>query len=113
MWRMLQKPKPDDYVVATGEKHSVREFVERSFAELDMQLEWTGANENEKGILKSTGQVVVEVDPRYYRPTEVELLIGDASKARRELGWVPATDFRALVKLMVAADLEMVQRRGF
>lgn len=113
MWRMLQQEMPGDYVVATGEKHSVREFVERAFGELGMHVEWTGTAEHEKGILKSTGQVVVEIDPRYYRPTEVELLIGDATKARTQLGWVPKTTFSGLVRLMVEADVEMVQRRGF
>jgi len=99
--------------MSTCETHTVREFTERAFAELGMPLEWKGEAENEKGILASTGEVVVEVDPRYYRPTEVELLIGDATKARTILGWVPKTHFRELVRLMVQADLEKVQRRGF
>ncbi len=94
MWRILQQPKPGDFVLATGEMHTVREFTECSFAELDMPLEWTGEGADEKGVLKSTGEVVVEVDSRYYRPTEVELLIGDPTKARKELGWVPKTGFR-------------------
>ncbi len=113
MWRILQQPQPEDFVLATGEMHTVREFTERAFAELDMPLEWTGEGADEKGVLKSTGEVVVEVDPRYYRPTEVELLIGDATKARTQLGWVPKTGFSDLVRLMVQADLEKVKRRGY
>lgn len=113
MWRILQQPKPDDYVLATGEMHTVREFTDRAFAELDMPLEWDGEAENEKGILKSNGQVVVEVDPRYYRPTEVELLIGNPAKALKNLGWKPKTGFQDLVRLMVKADLEKVKRRGY
>ena len=113
MWRILQQPQPGDFVLATGEMHTVREFTERSFAELDMPLEWTGEGADEKGVLKTTGEVVVEVDPRYYRPTEVELLIGDATKARRELGWVPKTGFHELVRIMVKADAEKVKKRGY
>jgi len=113
MWRMLQQPGPDDYVVATGEKHTVREFIERSFAELEMPLEWVGKDENEKGVLKSSGQVVVEIDSRYYRPTEVDLLVGDAGKARKALGWSPGVTFGRLVEIMVKADVEMVRHRGF
>ncbi len=113
MWRILQHPQPGDYVMATGEKHTVREFVDRSFAELGMPLEWKGEAENEKGVAASTGEVVVEVDPRYYRPTEVELLIGDSTKAHTELGWMPKTHFRELVRIMVQADLEKVRKRGF
>jgi GDPmannose 4,6-dehydratase len=113
MWRMLQQPAPDDFVIATGEKHSVRQFIERSFAELEMPLEWVGKDENEKGVLKSNGQVVVEIDSRYYRPTEVDLLVGDASKARKALGWSPTVTFDSLVRIMVKADVEMVRQRGF
>lgn len=112
MWRILQQPQPGDFVLATGEMHTVREFTERSFAELDMPLEWTGQGADEKGVNKSTGEVVVEVDSRYYRPTEVELLIGDATKARTELGWVPKTGFQELVRIMAKADLEEVKKRG-
>jgi GDPmannose 4,6-dehydratase len=113
MWRILQQPQPGDYVLATGEMHTVREFTERSFAELDMHLEWQGGGAEEKGVSKETGKVLVEVDPRYYRPSEVELLIGDSSKARAQLGWAPKTDFAELVKLMVKADFDKVKRRGF
>ncbi|HOJ04245.1 MAG TPA: GDP-mannose 4,6-dehydratase [Bacteroidota bacterium] len=112
MWRMLQQDSPDDYVVATGETHTVREFTDITFRELGIELHWEGEAENEKGI-DMQGRVLVEVSPRYYRPTEVELLIGDPSKARRQLGWEPQVKFEELVRIMVAADLEKVRRRGY
>jgi len=101
---MLQQDKPDDYVMATGETHTVREFCDLTFKELEIELEWHGKNEKETGIDKKTGKTLVEVDPRYYRPTEVDLLIGDASKAKRELGWEPRVKFDELVKIMVKED---------
>jgi GDPmannose 4,6-dehydratase len=110
MWRMTQQPIADDYVLATGETHAVREFVEKSFAHLDMTIAWKGSGEDETGIDSKTGRVLVEVDKRYFRPTEVDLLIGDASKAQRVLGWKATTPFDVLVKDMVMADLELVQR---
>ena len=113
MWRILQHHEPGDFVLATGEAHTVREFTERAFAEMDMHLEWVGEGAKEKGILKGFGTVVVEVDPRYYRPTEVELLIGDATKARNLLGWEPKTTFGDLVKVMAKADLERVTKKGY
>jgi len=113
MWRMLQQDTPGDYVLATNETHTIREFADLAFRELDMELEWTGTGENEKGIEKKTGRVLVKVDPRYYRPTEVDLLLGDPAKAKAELGWEPKTKFEDLVKLMVKADWEKVQKRGF
>ena len=113
MWRMLQQDTPDDFVLATNETHTIREFADKAFAELDMELEWTGSGENEKGIEKKTGKTLVKVDPRYYRPTEVDLLLGDYTKAKTELGWEPKTRFEDLVKLMVKADWEKVQKRGF
>jgi len=113
MWRMLQQEKPDDYVLATGETHPVREFVDITFSELDMPLEWTGEGVHEKGIEKSTGKTLVVINPSYYRPTEVDLLLGDATKAKNELGWEPKTKFHDLVQLMVQADWEKVQKRGF
>ena len=113
MWRMLQQDEPDDYVLATGETHTVREFVDFSFNSLDMELEWVGQAENEKGIEKSTGKTLVMINPTYYRPTEVDLLLGDASKAKSELGWEPKTKFHDLVQLMAQADWEKVQKRGF
>jgi len=113
MWRMLQQDTPGDYVLATNETHTIREFADLAFRELDMELEWTGTGEEEKGIEKKTGRVLVKVDPRYYRPTEVDLLLGDPAKAKKELGWEPKTKFEDLVKMMVKADWEKVQKRGF
>ena len=104
MWRMLQAEKPDDYVMATGETHAVREFIEESFDVLGEEIIWEGEGIDEKGILKSSGQMVVNINPRYFRPTEVDLLIGDPSKAKRNLGWVPKVTFVELVKIMVTAD---------
>ena len=109
---ILQNDKPDDYVLATGETHTVREFCDLAFKELDIKLEWTGKDDNERGLDKETGKVLVEVDPRYYRPTEVELLMGDYSKAKRELGWQPKVKFEKLVKIMVKADWEKVKAKG-
>jgi len=108
MWRILQHDVADDFVLATGETHTVREFVDLAFKELDMPLEWTGSEENEKGIDPITGNVRVEVNPRYYRPTEVELLVGDPAKAERELGWKPSVKFEELVGIMARADWKAV-----
>ncbi|MEE2834385.1 MAG: GDP-mannose 4,6-dehydratase [Myxococcota bacterium] len=105
MWRMLQQDEPDDYVLATGEAYSVRQFVELSFAELGMTIRWQGSGVQEEGVCEETGQTVVRIDPRYFRPTEVEFLLGDASKARDRLGWTPQHSFSDLVRDMVAADL--------
>lgn len=113
MWRMLQQDTPEDFVLATGETHEVRKFVDAAFNELGMELTWEGENENEKGILKNSGKVVVAVDPKYYRPTEVDLLIGDASKAKQKLGWEAKTKFADLARLMAKADFELVKQRGF
>jgi GDPmannose 4,6-dehydratase len=112
MWLMLQLEEPDDFVMATGESHTVREFVDITFKELDMELVWEGGGVNEKGIDKN-GRVLVEIDERYFRPTEVDFLIGDASKAERELGWVTKTKFDDLVAIMAKADWEKVQKRGY
>ncbi len=106
MWLMLQQSRPDDFVLATGETHTVREFVEKSFQLVGMPLEWQGQGSQEKGINTKTGDVVIEIDPRYYRPTEVDLLLGDPAKAFNTLGWKPEVTFEGLVQLMVAADLE-------
>jgi GDPmannose 4,6-dehydratase len=106
MWRMLQQPKGDDYVLATGVTVSVRQFAEWAFAEAGIAIEWRGEGVDEKGYDRATGRCRVEVDPRYFRPTEVDLLLGDASKARDVLGWKPTTDVRELVHEMVRADLE-------
>jgi GDPmannose 4,6-dehydratase len=108
-WRMLQQNEPKDYVIATGEQHSVREFVELSAKYLGMDIRWEGKGVEEKGIDKQ-GNVIVAVDPRYYRPTEVETLLGDASKARRELGWKATVSFRDLVKEMVEEDLKIAEK---
>ena len=140
MWKILQHNKPDDFVLATGETKTVREFAELSFKEIGIELEWTGKNENEKGKIKNInwgtakkligqdvyeksryklngklkpGTTVVAVDPNYYRPTEVDLLIGDASKAKKLLGWKAKTKFSELVRLMVKSDLEKVLMRGY
>jgi GDPmannose 4,6-dehydratase len=113
MWRMLQQQKPDDFVLATGETHSVKEFIDSVFSELEMDLDWKGENENEAGMLKKEGRVCVEVDPRYYRPTEVELLIGNPAKAKEKLGWIPKTTFKDLAKMMARADFEKVKKRGY
>jgi GDPmannose 4,6-dehydratase len=113
MWRMLQQPTPDDYVLATGETHSVREFVALVFEELGIPLRWEGTGVEELGIEQSTGKVRVRVDPRYYRPTEVELLVGNPEKARRVLGWEATTKYEALARLMAKADLERTKRKGY
>jgi GDPmannose 4,6-dehydratase len=110
MWRMLQQKKPDDYVLATGEKHSVREFVERSFAEVGRQIEWSGKGANEVGRDAVSGEVVVAVDEKYYRPTEVEVLLGDPSKARKVLGWKHKTTFKQLVSEMVSSEITGMKR---
>jgi GDPmannose 4,6-dehydratase len=109
MWRILQQDKPDDYVLATGETHSVREFVELSFAEVGIAIEWKGGGVDEKGRDKKSGRVLVEVDPRYFRPTEVDLLIGDPAKAKRILGWSATTPFKTLVSEMTKSDIETVR----
>ena len=113
MWRILQHPVAEDFVLATGQTQTVRSFVDLAFRELDMELEWKGEGENERGILKKTGKAVVEVDPKYYRPTEVELLIGDPTKAKEKLGWIPLTTLEQLVKIMIKADFEKVKKRGY
>jgi GDPmannose 4,6-dehydratase len=110
---MLQQDRPDDYVLATGETHTVREFADIAFRELGMPLVWEGEGAKERGIDQKSGRALVVVDPRYYRPTEVELLIGDAAKARTRLGWAPKTKFADLVVMMAKADYEKVSRRGF
>jgi GDPmannose 4,6-dehydratase len=118
-WLMLQQPQPEDFVIATGEQHSVREFVTLAGAELGMRIEWQGKGVTEQGVDTKTGRVVVKVDSRYFRPTEVDTLLGDATKARQKLGWRAETSFEALVKDMVSADLEaarrdaLVAREGF
>ena len=110
MWLMLQQPQPEDFVLATGETHSVREFIELAFAEVGRRIEWRGKGTDEQGVDAKTGDVLVSIDPRYFRPTEVDLLLGDPTKAHQKLRWKHKTSFRDLVKEMVAADLIEVER---
>jgi len=110
MWRIVQRSEPDDYVLATGRAYTVRHFVECAFAEVGRSLRWQGSGADEKGLDANTGQTLVEIDPRYYRPTEVPHLCGDYSKALDHLGWRPRVSFADLVKEMVAADLALVKR---
>jgi GDPmannose 4,6-dehydratase len=109
-WLMLQQDKPDDFVIATGEQHSVREFVAAAGAELGMRIEWQGKGVDELGVDAKSGRTVVKVDPRYFRPTEVETLLGDPTKAKTLLGWKPELTFQDLVREMVASDLEIARR---
>ena len=109
MWMMLQAPSPDDYIVATGENHSVREFCEVAFKEVGIDIEWQGEGIEEKGIDKKTNKVVIDIDPQYFRPVEVESLLGDNSKIRENLGWNPKTSFSELVKLMIESDLNEIR----
>ena len=113
MWKILQQEKPDDYVLATGEAHTVREFVTQSFKELEINIIWEGKNEKEVGKDSKTGKILVKVDPKYYRPTEVELLLGDPTKAKEKLDWRPKVKFKELVKIMVKSDLENVKKKGY
>jgi len=113
MWRMLQKDIPEDFVLATGEQHSVREFVELSFKELDIHIDWQGDRENEIGVDQTTGKTIVGINSKYYRPTEVETLLGDASKAKEVLGWEAKMPFSELVKMMVQSDWEKVKKKGY
>jgi len=107
MWMMLQQDEPDDYVLATQEQHSVREFVELAFGYCGIELDWQGSGADEQGIDKSTGRVLVDVHPKYFRPTEVDNLMGDFTKARTQLGWSPKSSFKELVKMMVEYDLKL------
>ena len=109
MWMILQQDEPDDYVLATGEKHSVREFVELSFHQVGREIAWEGEGDKEVGRDRKTGQVIVAVDPRYYRPTEVDLLLGDPAKAKQRLGWSSRTSFPELVTQMVEADRQALR----
>ena len=109
MWMIVQQPKADDYVLATGESHSVREFVEKAFARVGRRIEWRGNGVDEKGVEAGSGRVLVEIDPRYFRPTEVDLLIGDPSKARQTLGWRHRVSFDSLVEEMVDHDISKMR----
>lgn len=108
MWLMLQQPEPDDYVVATGEMHTVREFIEKAFYHAGITIAWQGKDAEEIGVDSRTGKVLVEIDPRYFRPTEVEQLLGNPAKAKAKLGWEPTVKFEELVKIMVHADCEKI-----
>jgi GDPmannose 4,6-dehydratase len=109
-WLMLQQSEPEDFVIASGSQHSVREFVEAAARELGRQIRWEGGGLEERGVDPVTGQVLIRIDPRYFRPTEVDTLLGDASRARARLGWVPRVGFDELVREMVASDLEAARR---
>lgn len=113
IWRILQHPEPDDFLLATGETHTVREFVEEVGKNLEMDIIWEGTGVEEKGINSKNGQVVVTIDPVYFRPSEVDLLLGDSTKAREVLGWQPKTTFRDLAKLMAESDFELVQKEAY
>lgn len=110
MWRMLQADKANDWVVATGQTHSVREFIKASFAYVGIDIKWEGSGVNEVGRCAETGRVLVRIDPQYFRPAEVELLVGNAAGIREQLGWKPTTTFQGLVEIMTAADLEAVKK---
>ena len=111
MWLIMQQKKAENFVLATGKSHTVREFAEKAFASLDIAIEWIGSGINEKGINKSTGKTIIQIDPRYFRPTEVDYLCGDASKARKKLGWKPKISFKQLVTDMVSSDFEFYKNQ--
>jgi GDPmannose 4,6-dehydratase len=104
-WLMLQQEQPEDFVIATGEQHSVREFVELAARGVGKSIKWQGSGADEQGVDEETGRVIVRIDPRYFRPTEVDSLLGDATRAREQLGWQPKYDFKGLVKEMIEADV--------
>ena len=110
MWLILQQDMPDDYVIATGEMHTVREFIEKSFGFLDIPVVWEGKAEQEVGIDKNSGKTIVRIDPKYYRPTEVEQLLGDPTKAKKNLGWKPKVKFEKLVEIMTEADYNQIRK---
>ncbi|NOG29145.1 GDP-mannose 4,6-dehydratase [Lysinibacillus fusiformis] len=112
MWLMLQQERPEDFVIATGKTRTVREFVEKTFLELDINIKWQGNGIEEVGIDTETNRVVVKVDPKYFRPTEVDILLGNYSKAKKKLGWEPKTSFEELVKMMVQSDWEKLNTEG-
>jgi GDPmannose 4,6-dehydratase len=113
MWLMLQQDEPDDYVAATGEMHSVREFIEKAFAHVNMNITWEGEGAETVGRAQESGKIVVRVNPRYYRPTEVDQLLGDASKAREQLGWQPTVTFDELVRIMAEGDLRLLDNPAY
>ena len=109
MWKILQNRVPGDYVAATGETHTVREFAERAFQNVGIDIFWKGKNINEKGICKDTKKILIEIDKKYFRPAEVDILIGDYSKAKRDFNWSPKVSFKELVKEMVDSDLNLAK----
>jgi GDPmannose 4,6-dehydratase len=111
MWLMLQQDKADDYVISTGETHTVREFLELAFKHVDIEIEWKGSGAGEKGFNKKTGKTVIEISPEFFRPAEVDILIGNPAKAQQKLGWKPKTKFSELVKLMMQHDCVGVKQR--
>lgn len=113
MWQMLQQKEPADFVIATGETRSVRDFVDSVFDKLDMPIRWEGSGLNEKGINAESGDTIIEIDPQYFRPADVELLLGDATKARDAFGWQPKVSFDELVQMMVASDLKEAERQKY
>ena len=113
MWMMLQQETPDDYVVATGEMHTVREFIEKTFDYLGRPIEWRGKGVDEVGIDTTTGKTVMRIDPRYFRPAEVEQLLGNPAKAKAKLGWVPEVKFAQLVKIMIEGDLRLLDNPNY
>jgi len=110
MWRILQYEKPEDYVVATGETHTVREFVVESFKNIGVEIEWIGTGVEEKGVDQNTGRTLIEINPIYFRPTEVHILQGEYSKAKKQLNWEPNVKFKELVKIMMENDLELIKK---
>lgn len=110
MWMILQQEQPDDYVLATGKTYTVKEFVQRAFAEVDIEIEWQGEGEQECGIDSANGRTLVQIDPRYYRPTEVDLLVGDPTKAMNKLGWVSKTTLEELIREMVTEDVRAMSQ---
>ncbi len=110
MWLMLQQPEPEDFVIATGEDHSVREFVELAFKEVGIAINWRGRGVEEEGLEQGSDRILVKINPRYFRPTEVDTLLGDATKARTILGWQPRSSFKEMVREMVVADLKEAER---
>ena len=110
MWKILQQDSPDDYVLATGKKHSIRHLVEAAFSEVDIDIDWQGEGIEEKGMDRKNDKILIEVDPFYFRPTEVDLLLGDASKAKEKLGWAPVTTFESMIKEMVRSDIDELEK---
>ena len=109
---MLQQDKPDDYILATQKQHSIREFAELAFEYAGVELGWQGTGADEKGVDKSTGRILIDINPKYFRPTEVDNLMGNFTKARTKLGWVPKTSFKELVKIMVKYDLKLTNHNS-